>query len=147
MNKKPNTMILLIGLIFLAFGIVSLIYYITVLNSYEKTFATVTSCEMREEYDSDEHLRKVYYTNAEYTVNSETYPAFRKMSEEYSAGQKAVLYYKRSEPSIYCFASDNSSGLVMGIISIITGVLSVIASFSAKVTNTDGPGNTGPDIE
>lgn len=140
-------MILLMGLMFLAFGIAAFVTSISVLNSCEKTEATVTACEMREEEDSDDHLRKVYYINANYTVNSEPYSAYGKMKKEYSVGQKISLYYKRSEPSEFCFVSDNTNGLVMGIISIITGVITGIASFSAKVSDTGEPENTGPDIE
>lgn len=103
MRSKPSIVFLLVGILFMLVGARTACSSFDLMSSYEKTAASVTSCEKGCEYDNDDNRTTVYYTYADYTVSGETFSAYAKLKKSHSVGEEIALYYDKAEPDVYVF--------------------------------------------
>lgn len=117
---------LLIGIALILAGMIISVSYYTIMFSYKKTDAVVTSCERREEYDSDNNRTIVYIIYTDYYANGEKYIAYGKMKEPYSVGESIALYYHKYNPNICRFENVVSQKTAIGFFIAAIGIVIVI---------------------
>lgn len=140
MNNKPTVIFLLMGILFAFVGVRTAHSSFSVMSSYEKTSASVTSCENRIEYDSDDNRTTVYYTNADYTVSGETFSAYAKLKKSHSAGEDIALYYDKAAPDVYVFKEQLISRITLSLTFTAFGILFIVCSFlPQKRSLSDSP--------
>lgn len=141
METKQLSTTLLIGIALITVGVLAFVSCFTVLFSYKKTDACVTSCERHEDYDSEGNTTVEYYINADYTVDGETFSAFTKMSKYHSVGEMLPLYYHKFNPAVYKFEHLINMRIITGFIFAAVGTAITIAhlftGFEIEFTSED----------
>ncbi|MGN0696320.1 MAG: hypothetical protein ACI4J5_06125 [Oscillospiraceae bacterium] len=139
MEKKQLSATLLVGVGLLAAGVLIFISCFTVLFSYKKTDAVVTSCEMKVEYDDEGYRTVTYYISADYSANDESYTAYARMYDHYKAGDEIPLYYHRFTPGVYKFEYNIdrrlAAGLILGVIGAAIAAANIFGGFEIHFTS------------
>ncbi|MGN0696321.1 MAG: DUF3592 domain-containing protein [Oscillospiraceae bacterium] len=143
MKTKPKVLFLLIGILFMLVGIRTIYSNFSIMFSYEKTTASVTSCEKGYEYDSDDNRTTVYYTYAEYTVRGENYSAYAKLRKSRSVGEDTALYYDKAAPDVYVFKEQLVSRIILSLIFTAFGILFIVCSFIPEKTKLSDRADAG----
>lgn len=121
MEKKQLSATLLIGVGLLTAGVLIFVSCFTVLFSYKKTDAVVTSCEMKVEYDDEGYRTVTYYISADYSAKDKNYTAYAKMHDNYGVGEEIPLYYHKFDPGVYKFEYNINRRLIAGLILAAVG--------------------------
>ncbi|MCR4581448.1 MAG: DUF3592 domain-containing protein [Bacilli bacterium] len=124
----------LIGLAFLAIGIIKAIIYDFKVKNYTKTEGTVTSY-MADQVPYEPSYRKIYRPKVEYIVKNETYYIYTEKAKlfEYLAkrciGNKMKVYYSEEDPRKAFVSYDNGALalIIIGILFIIPAVILLLS--------------------
>lgn len=141
METKSLSATLLIGIALIAAGVLVFVSCFTVLFSYKKIDALVTSFERHVEYDDEGYRTVEYYINADYIVDGESFSAFTKMSKYHAVGEKLPLYYHKFNHAVYKFEHLINNRIIAELILAAVGTAITIANlftgFEIRFTSDD----------
>ncbi len=130
-----NTPVLLIGLAFLAAGILLIVKQLkSMKNNTASVMAKVSGYHTEMRHDSDGRNTVVYYPVMRYYASGKWYEkksSVGRGSQKYGIGERVELLYDPQRPEEFIIAGDKAM-LILGIIAALLGIGVCVLSFFAK---------------